>query len=341
MDIFFYEAQHRVDEEDLLRKIDTLLDWFRFSKLLERGLERSGLGPTGYDPLLLFKCLLLGQWHCLSDPKLEKALKVRLDFMLFCGLDLHSPVPDHSTHCRFRNGLVKGGVYDDLLAEVCSQLESHGLKVKAAEAAIIDATLIRSAARPNQFMESESIAEDRLEPIEAEYTSMHYSADAEARWIKKGSKSLLGYKGFGRCDEEGFIEKVHVTPANKAECPEFKTMVSGTKAKRVMADKASASRANRTFLKEQGYRDGIMHKAARGRPLTASQKKFNRLISKTRFRIEQCFGTQKRLFGLHRARYFGVAKTHAQIALAAMGQNLLKAANKISLQTQKIAIASF
>ena len=27
--------------------------------------------------------------------------------------------------------------------------------------------------------------------------------------------------------------------------------------------------------------------------------------------IEQCFGTMKRLFGLHRAQYFGVAKTHA------------------------------
>lgn len=39
-------------------------------------------------------------------------------------------------------------------------------------------------------------------PVEEEDTSMHYSADAEARWIKEGSKSLLGYKGFGRCDEE-------------------------------------------------------------------------------------------------------------------------------------------
>jgi len=34
-------------------------------------------------------------------------------------------------------------------------------------------------------------------------------------------------------------------------------------------------------------------------------------ISKRRFRIEQCFGTMNRLFGLHRARYFAVVKTHA------------------------------
>jgi transposase, IS5 family len=86
--------------------------------------------------------------HGLSDPKLERALKVRLDFMIFCGLDLHAVVPDETTDCRFRNALVKRGVYDELLAEVCRQIEDHGLKFKAAEAAIIDATLVESAAQP-------------------------------------------------------------------------------------------------------------------------------------------------------------------------------------------------
>lgn len=82
-----------------------------------------------------------------------------------------------------------------------------------------------------------------------------------------------------------------------------------------------------------------MRKAARGRPLHPSEKRFNRLISKRRFRVEQCFGTMKRLFGLDRARYFGLAKTHAQLAMAAVGQNLLKAANKITLTPQTLAIA--
>lgn len=115
-------------------------------------------------------------------------------------------------------------------------------------------------------------------------------------------------------------------------------MIDGASAQRVLADKAYASRANRAALKGK-HRDGIMRKAARGRPLRASEKRFNRLISKQRFRVEQCFGTMKRLFGLHRARYFGRAKTHAQLAMAAIGQNLLKAANKITLTRQTQAIA--
>ena len=98
----------------------------------------------------------------------------------------------------------------------------------------------------------------------------------------------------------------------------------------MLADKAYASKANRERLGSQA-RDGIMRKAVRRRPLRASEKRFNKLISKRRFRVEQCFGTMKRLFGLHRARYFGQAKTHAQLTMAAISQNLLKAANKIKI----------
>jgi IS5 family transposase len=43
---------------------------------------------------------------------------------------------------------------------------------------------------------------------------VHLSVDPGARWIKKGSKSTLGYKAFARTDEEGLIDKVHTTPAN-------------------------------------------------------------------------------------------------------------------------------
>ena len=107
---------------------------------------------------------------------------------------------------------------------------------------------------------------------------------------------------------------------------------------RMMADKAYASKENCAALKGK-LRDGILHKTVRGRSLRQSQKRFNKLISKQRFRVELCFGTMKRLFGLHRARYFGLAKTHARMVMAAISQNLLKAANKIILNEQTPANA--
>ena len=333
MDIFSYESARRIGDQNVLRKVDALLDWSAISGLLKNGLKRSGLGPQGYKQITLFKCLVIGQWHNLSDPKSEQSLRVRFDFMLFAGLDLHGSVPDETTHCRFRNALVKAGAYDALLAEVCRQIEHHGLKVKEAAAANIDATLIESAAHPRPHVEvpAEDWAEDRAEDETPDEPACGvFSADHDARWIKKGRKSMLGYKGFARYDEEGFVDKIHTTPANVGESPQFEAMIEGSNAQRVLAEKAYASKANRDALKGK-HRDGILHKAVRGRPLRQSQKRFNKLISKHRFRIEQCFGTMKRLFGLHRARYFGVAKTHAQMVMAAISQNLLKAANKITL----------
>ena len=185
--------------------------------------------------------------------------------MIFCGLDLHARVPDETTHCRFRNALVKGGVYDDLLAEVCRQIEEHGLKLKEAEAAIIDAKLVESAARPGTHIEA------------PDDPQMHFSADPDARWVKKGSKSTLGYKAFARTDEEGFVDKVHTKPANRAENLEFGHMIEGSKAQRVLADEAYASKANRASLRSK-HSDGIMTKAVRNRPLRASQKQFNKMI---------------------------------------------------------------
>ena len=137
----------------------------------------------------------------------------------------------------FRWGpLVKGVIHDDLLAEVCRQIEEHGLKLKAAEAAIIDATLMESAARPRTHIDP---PEDRAEGDAPDDPQMHFSADPDARWVKKGSKSTLGYKGFARTDEEGFVDKVHTTPANQAESPQFETMIEGATAQRVLADKGS------------------------------------------------------------------------------------------------------
>ena len=68
----------------------------------------------------------------------------------------------------------------------------------------------------------------------------------------------------------------------------------------------------------------------RGRPLTEAQTKRNRYLSKTRYVVEQSFGTLHRKFRYARAAYFGLIKVSAQSHLKAMCLNLLKAANRLS-----------
>ncbi|WP_234404671.1 transposase, partial [Neisseria elongata] len=64
---------------------------------------------------------------------------------------------------------------------------------------------------------------------------------------------------------------------------------------------------------------------------TEAQPKRNRYLSKTRYVVEQSFGTLHRKFRYARAAYFGLIKVSAQSHLKAMCLNLLKAANRLSV----------
>ena len=52
--------------------------------------------------------------------------------------------------------------------------------------------LIESAARPRTYIDP---PQDRAEGDTPDAANMHFSADPDARPVKKGSKNTLGYKG--------------------------------------------------------------------------------------------------------------------------------------------------
>ena len=74
MDVFSCESAGRIADQNVLRKVDTLLDRSLVFPLLKSGLNRCGLGPHGYDETVLFKCLLIGQWHGLYRPETGRQL---------------------------------------------------------------------------------------------------------------------------------------------------------------------------------------------------------------------------------------------------------------------------
>ena len=312
-------AQH-IDKNGVLSKIDVLINWCRIEKIL--GDVHSDLGRTGYDVVQLFKCLLLQSWHSLSDPGLEEALRVRLDFMVFTRFSIGDKLPDETTFCRFRNKLVAQNKYEKLLQEINRQLEKHHLKVKQASVAIVDATLIEANARPNSVYKE----------TEAGNFDQEQSKDPDARWLKKGKKSHFGYQAFSRCDAEGYIDKTHVTPANLSEFKQLENMTEGLeKGVRVQTDKGFSSVENKQNLRNKGLKNGLMYRAYRNKPLSKRMKQFNKLISQTRYRIEQSFGTIKRRFSYQKASYFTTEKVNAQFSVKAMCLNLLKACNKIQI----------
>ncbi len=329
-------AEARLGQDNKLVKLSRLLNWEKIERALSKVHERDNKevchGGFSYNKLKMYKALLLKEWHSLSDPGLEEALRVRLDFMKFTGFSLDEEIPDETTLCRFRNKLIDKGLDRKLLQEVNNQLEALVLKLEKAKAAVVDATIIESAARARRILE---ISEDRNEedalPNNPEVTNYkaQESCDPDAKWLKKGGKSYFGYKGFVTVDDGGFITNMHVTSANKPEVKEFSNILPHINAERAMADKGYASHKNREALKNKGIKDGIMHKAYKNRPLTRWQRLFNKLVSKTRYIIEQCFGTLKRRFKFERASYIGLKKVTGQLAFKAMCYNLLKAVNMV------------
>jgi len=309
-----------------LLKLDQLIDWSDIRTLLIRTKAaqiQAHKAVKSYDLLKMFKAILLGQWHSLSDPELEKSLLIRIDFILFCDFD-DTELPDETTLCRYRNWLVKSELMPALLDLVNKQLQRHQLQVKQAQTAIVDASIIPSAGAKQ--------AKNPIITEEAQVIDPPKSKDTQARWVKKGPHFYLGYKLHAMTDKEGYFRAGYVTPANEHEARHLEALArQASKGARIQTDKGYASRSNRAMLKALHLKDGMMHKAVRGKPLKASQKQFNRILKKTRYVVEQSFGTMKRRFQFRQASYFTQAKVQAQCLLKMLCVNLLKAANKVSL----------
>jgi IS5 family transposase len=285
--------------------------WYRFEKLLVR-LRPEGAGRPPFDPLLMFKALLLQQWYRLSDADLEEALNDRMSFRRFLGLSLEDASPDHTTLCRFRNRLGEAGLAERLFAEFERQLERHGLLLK--RGTMIDATLVQTPFRPGRQGEAEEEAEP---PVDAD-------AALTAREGRRGTH--YGYKAHAGVDvETRLIRRLILTPANVNETVVADALVCGDE-RAVYADKAYAKKARRDRLRALTIKDRIMHKSwGGGPPLKPSQRRHNALIAPVRAQVEGVFATLKRWMGFDCVRYVGLVKNAAHLHLVGLAYNMTRA----------------
>ena len=124
---------HRIDKAgDPLTKINSTIDWEIFRPILEkvrRKKKKSNAGAKGFDPILLFKILILQSLYNLSDEGLEFQILDRYSFSRFLGLHAASKVPDATTIWRFREELIKAGVVDILFSKFDDFLHEQGQQV--------------------------------------------------------------------------------------------------------------------------------------------------------------------------------------------------------------------
>ncbi len=285
-----------------LDRLSELVKWYRFEKLLGK-LRQEGPGRPGYRPVLMFKALLLQSLYGLSDAQLEEALGDRLSFRRFVGLSLEDAVPDHTTLCRFRNGLVAAGLLEKLFAELDRQLDQAGMILK--RGTMLDATLIETTARP---------------PGEAR-PSLDPDARLTARKGKRGTH--FGYKAHVGVDQgSGLIRAVITTPANVNDTVPADHLIRGDE-RVVWGDAAYHTHAREAALKARGVKPRLARRPNKHHPkLSPRLERYNRLIARQRASVETTFATLKRRMGLTAIRYIGLAKAQAQVTMAAIAFNL-------------------
>jgi IS5 family transposase len=288
---------------DRLERLTQLVKWYRFEKLLA-GLRGEGPGRPGYQPLAMFKALLLQSLYGLSDAELEEAVKDRLSFRRFVGLSLEDEVPDHTTLCRFRGLLIEAGRLEKLFAELDRQLDKAGVILK--RGTMLDATVIETAA---------------ASPSSGEQASV----DPDAGFTKRQGKGgfSFGYKAHVGVDEgSGIIRSVITTPANVNDTTPADALILGDE-KAVWADAAYHTHARQRALKERGIKPRLMRRPNKHHPkLPPRLAYYNRLIARRRAAVETTFATWKRRMGFTAIRYIGLAKARAQVLLAAIAFNM-------------------
>ena len=146
--------------------------------------------------------------------------------------------------------------------------------------------------------------------------------DEDVDWTVRDGKPEHGMKVSISVDEGSeIIRQVVLTPASVSDMDLLYDLVMGDE-KKAYADKGYASWLNRQILSAFSIRDGILHKAVRGRPLAGWQVSLNKRNSRHRANIERKFAEAKERHGMDRLRYRGIERNFVQIVMTAVTMNL-------------------
>jgi len=287
-----------------LDRLNGLVKWYRFEKLVSHFRDEAAPGRPGWPVLVMLKSLLLQALYGLSERELEAALIDRNSFKRFVGLSFEDTVPDHTVLNRFRNRLIADGLLEKLFAELDRQLELAGVVLK--RGTMLDATLIETSAssRPRK--------DQAPRDPDAGLTS------------RKGKPGMTyGYKAHVGVDEgSGIIRSVLTTAANVNDTVPADHLVRGDE-KAVWGDAAYHTHRREAALKSRGVKARLMRRPNKHRPdLPPRLKLYNRLIARRRAAVETTFATLKRRMGLTAIRYIGLTKASAQVLMAAMAFNM-------------------
>ena len=327
---------------DPLEKLNALVPWEVFRKPLVKALKRSDGargGRPAFDPVVMFKILVLQALYNISDEQTEFQIQDRLSFMRFLGLGLGDKVPDARTIWLFREQLTQARAVDKLFERFDGHLSDAGYLAMGGQ--IVDASIIAAPKQRNSEDEKADIKAGKVPAGWKDKPAKLRQKDRDARWTVKFSRAkpdaeektrqrdiavpAFGYKNHASIDRRhGFIRGWTVTSAAAWDGAQLRTVLNKSNtASTVWADTAYRSKKNEAWLEKNGYVSDIHHKKPKGRPMSERTAQANGRRSKIRAVVEHVFAHQKHRMGLF-IRTIGLARARTRIGMANLAYNFTR-----------------
>jgi IS5 family transposase len=190
----FFDVDERLkrlsDLGDQLDAFRAAVDFEMFRPELAAALAYSDGSQGGrppFDPVMMFKILVIQTTNNLSDERAEFLINDRLSFMRFLGLGLSDRVPDARTIWLFREKLTKAGAIELMFARFDAMLRKAGYIAMSGQ--IVDASLIAVPRQRNTEDEKKAIKEGRIPDDWQDKPAKLRQKDRDARWTVKFTKA--------------------------------------------------------------------------------------------------------------------------------------------------------
>ena len=332
---------------DPLERLALVVDFEVFRGPLVAALRRSVRGKGGrppFDPVMMFKILVLQALYSLSDEASEFQIKDRLSFQRFLGIGLDGTVPDATTVWLFRERLVQAKAIERLFARFDAALTERGYLAMGGQ--IIDATVVPAPKQRNTEAEKAAIKEGKIPEHWKAKPARLRQKDRDARWSVKYSKAkvkegadfkafkpvdlaipMFGYKNHIGIDRaHGLIRTWDASAANAHDGARLPDVVSkNNTGSGVWADTAYRSKKNEAFLAKGMFTSHIHQKKPPRRPMPKRIARANAKRSAVRSAVEHVFAGQKHRMGLI-VRTIGIVRARLKIGMANLAYNFQRLA---------------
>lgn len=321
-----YRLRKLTKQGDPLERLDGVINWEFFRETIEQIYENKMVkaGPKPYDPLLMFKILILQRYYNLAEGQLEFQILDRLTFCRFLGLSLNDTVPDEKTIWNFRDLLIKKGLEKQLFNKFKDLLDTNGLI--AQEGKIVDASFVVAPRQRNGKEKNKEIKEGKTPNEWADNPNKLRQKDVDDRWTKKNNENYFGYKNHIKVDAKyKFIETYTTTSASVHDSQTLDELLTEKdNGQELWADSDYTGKKQEKTLKKYKVKSHVHQKGTKANKLTEEQIAGNKGKSSTRARVEHVFGFIEQSMNKLYIRSIGIKRAEGFVALVNLTYNLFR-----------------